>query len=391
MKKCIFTLMLIFAMSLNMIACGNANAPAAPKETQHQETQKPEVKETRANTRPASDYDDSTPEGIIAGIEGDFADTITFLQEKFDETNAAIGTTYEDYLENKQILTDWYDFVLAEETALFERTKERAIDYFKCIASSIDHEDYNAMNDAMDEFYDQIYDGAMDDFYDDVYDDLMDDAYDTYYDGIVEDGYDVDPYAKWSSESSECYKAWSAASSDIYKCWSAASSTLYQYWSAVSSGFYRDDYDVDAIIAERERERAEAAAQAEAAKETETTEETEIAEESDVTEAPKITETTATTETASDNSGGIRPEFKEAMDSYEAFFDEYIEFMTEYANADATDLLEMLADYTEYMKQYVETMKEFEDLGNQDLSTEEALYYAEVSSRISRKLLEVEY
>ena len=217
------------------------------------------------------------------------------------------------------------------------------------------------------------------------------DAYDTYYDGIVEDGYDVDPYAKWSSESSECYKAWSAASSDIYKCWSAASSTLYQYWSAVSSGFYRDDYDVDAIIAERERERAEAAALAEAAKETETTQETEIAEESDVTEESKITETTATTETASDNSGGIRPEFKEAMDSYEAFFDEYIEFMTEYANADATDLLEMLADYTEYMKQYVETMKEFEDLENEDMTTEEALYYAEVASRISRKLLEVEY
>ena len=377
--------MLIFAMSLNMIACGNANAPAAPKETTSQETSKNDSKETATSARPASSYDNSTLEGIIAGIEGDFADTIAFLQEKFDETNAAIGTTYEDYIENKQLLTDWYDFVLAEETALFERTKERAIDYFKLIVSSIDHEDYSAMNDAMDDFYDKVYDDVMDDFFDDVYDDLMDDAFDTYYSGIVEDGYDVDPYEKWSNESSECYKAWSAASSDIYKCWSEASSTLYQYWSAVSSGFYRNDYDVDAIIAERQRERAEAAAQAKAAKETETTEETEIAEESDVTEE------TTTTETTSANSDGIRPEFKEAMDSYEAFFDEYIEFMTEYANADATDLLKMLGDYNEYMQQFVETMEEFEQLESQDLSTEEALYYAEVSSRISKKLLEIEY
>lgn len=87
------------------------------------------------------------------------------------------------------------------------------------------------------------------------------------------------------------------------------------------------------------------------------------------------------------SSDGVRPEFKEAMDSYEAFFDEYIEFMEKYSNSD--NAVEMLADYADYMSQYAETMKKMEALQSDDLSTEEAAYYAEVSARIMQKLLTV--
>ena len=90
-------------------------------------------------------------------------------------------------------------------------------------------------------------------------------------------------------------------------------------------------------------------------------------------------------------SEGIRPEFQEAMDSYEAFFDEYIAFMLEYNAADTEDMLTMMSSYTSYMEQYVETMGKFEALNSEELSTEEALLYAEVSSRISAKLMEIEY
>lgn len=96
---------------------------------------------------------------------------------------------------------------------------------------------------------------------------------------------------------------------------------------------------------------------------------------------------------ASENDGGlmsttgIRPEFKEAMDSYEEFFEEYVSFMKEYAAAD--NPLSMLDDYYDYMLQYTETMVKLAELENSEMSTEEALYYAEVSLRISQKLLEV--
>ena len=76
---------------------------------------------------------------------------------------------------------------------------------------------------------------------------------------------------------------------------------LYQYWSAINSGFYQNIFDVDTIIAEYEKEKAEA------------------------------------------------------------------------ENA------------------VQETMEDFEALESEELSTEEVLYYAEVSARISEKLLEIEY
>lgn len=94
-------------------------------------------------------------------------------------------------------------------------------------------------------------------------------------------------------------------------------------------------------------------------------------------------------ETDSSQTDGIRPEFKEAMDSYEAFFDEYIAFMKEYANAGPEDMMDMMDDYTEYLKQYAETMEKMEALDDGELSAKEALYYAEVTGRISKKLLEV--
>lgn len=82
--------------------------------------------------------------------------------------------------------------------------------------------------------------------------------------------------------------------------------------------------------------------------------------------------------------GGIRPEFKEALDSYEAFIDEYIAFMERYANSD--NAIGMLSDYLSYMEKYVETMEKLDALDEEELSTEETLYYIEVQARIVQKL-----
>ena len=185
MKKHLIALLLASILSVNLIACGSNTTNT--DETSQEKT-------VTTDNRPEPSYDKSTLEGILSGIETDFESTIDYLQTSFGETNITIGDTYEGYLENKQVLLDWYNFVLSEENALFERTKANTIDYFKLISSSIDHEDDDRIDDAMDDFYDKIYDDAMDDFYDDIYDNLMDDVYDTYYDGIVEDGYDVDPH-----------------------------------------------------------------------------------------------------------------------------------------------------------------------------------------------------
>lgn len=105
-------------------------------------------------------------------------------------------------------------------------------------------------------------------------------------------------------------------------------------------------------------------------------------------ESSKNTESNKDEKSTSNNenkNSGISDDFKKAMDSYEDFFDEYIEFMEKYNNAD--DPTSMMSDYTDYMKKYADTMEDFEALED-DLTTEEAEYYAEVSARITKKLMD---
>lgn len=84
---------------------------------------------------------------------------------------------------------------------------------------------------------------------------------------------------------------------------------------------------------------------------------------------------------------GIRPEFQQAMDSYEAFIDEYIDFMERYEQSDGSDLT-LLADYADYMSRYADMMADFDAWNSEDMTTEESLYYLEVQARVSQKLLE---
>lgn len=80
----------------------------------------------------------------------------------------------------------------------------------------------------------------------------------------------------------------------------------------------------------------------------------------------------------------VTPEFKAAMDSYEAFFDEYIDFMNKYKTSD--DSLSMLGEYAEYMKRYAEMAEKMEAIEDQELSDADSLYYLEVTNRIEEKL-----
>ncbi|MDE7061904.1 MAG: hypothetical protein K2O73_01500, partial [Lachnospiraceae bacterium] len=85
--------------------------------------------------------------------------------------------------------------------------------------------------------------------------------------------------------------------------------------------------------------------------------------------------------------GGMRVAFKEAMDSYEAFFDEYCEFMKKYS--DATDPSGMLTDYLEYLEKYADAMEKLGKIGEEELNSAELKYYTEVMGRINQKLLDV--
>lgn len=83
----------------------------------------------------------------------------------------------------------------------------------------------------------------------------------------------------------------------------------------------------------------------------------------------------------------ISADFKATMDSYEEFFDEYVDFMKKYKeNPTDTTLLTESADM---LTKEAEMMREIEAMDQSEMTTAEAAYYLEVTSRIYAKLANV--
>lgn len=92
-------------------------------------------------------------------------------------------------------------------------------------------------------------------------------------------------------------------------------------------------------------------------------------------------------ETQSTSNNSIRTEFKQAMDSYEQFYNEYIAFMLEYKNDPSN--LKLMGKYATMMKQLAQMNDDFDAWEHTDLNTEELKYYIDVQTRVSKKLLDV--
>ena len=104
-----------------------------------------------------------------------------------------------------------------------------------------------------------------------------------------------------------------------------------------------------------------------------------------IIESAKIND--AVEETSAD---GVTPEFKAKMDSLEAFFDEYVDFMNTYLNAASSgDVMGMLSKYMNFLSKYADAMSDLEDIDEVSLSAADYAYYIEVYSRITQKLLKV--
>lgn len=96
------------------------------------------------------------------------------------------------------------------------------------------------------------------------------------------------------------------------------------------------------------------------------------------------------TSSADDSQGlvdGMRPEFKEAMDSYEAFYDEYCDFMKKYAENPSD--LKLIAEYANMVSKLDEMNKKFAAWDEEEMNDTELKYYLEVNTRVTQKLLEV--
>lgn len=100
------------------------------------------------------------------------------------------------------------------------------------------------------------------------------------------------------------------------------------------------------------------------------------------------TKSKPTTTTEKSASSEIRPEVKKAIDSYESFMNNYIDFMKKYSESD--DAVSMANDYAEYMEKYTKVVKDFDALKDNDLNDSELKYYLEVQNKINTDLISIQ-
>lgn len=81
-------------------------------------------------------------------------------------------------------------------------------------------------------------------------------------------------------------------------------------------------------------------------------------------------------------------DFRATMDAYEAFINDYCDFMETY-NSDSANAVSMLADYTTMMANYAEMSEQIEAIDTDTLSADDLAYYTEVMARVAQRLAEI--
>ncbi|MCR4749457.1 MAG: hypothetical protein K5877_06695 [Lachnospiraceae bacterium] len=110
-------------------------------------------------------------------------------------------------------------------------------------------------------------------------------------------------------------------------------------------------------------------------------------EETKAEEKAAVAEEEAPVEEAQET-GGVDPDLKAFLDSYEAYIDEYVEFMKKYSS-DPNNAIAMLDDYTKMMKRYADFTDKVNKYDTNTMSKADLEYYLDVTNRCSKKLLSV--
>lgn len=368
----------------------------SPRDNDNDRDDDTEVSDTKGKSnQPDNNYNDNNSSNSIDGIttfttlseisemvDKDVSDSVDSLLTKYQTLINDIDT-YEKYKNNSESVKSFYDTALQNTKELCIRLREYSVYYAEIIITS--DKSKKDKYDNLEKIYDCIYDTAGNDIYDEIYDGILDDIYDTYYDGILNDAYGDTDYKEWSDARSNEYKWWSDTRSDVYKEWSRCRSDIYGFWSDMRSAVWRDDMELaEEKLAdfrddvERLKERNGRSSVRENTDENESS--SISTNEVNPSNQPEYSEGTNLVD-------GMRPEFKAAMDSYEAFYDEYCEFMKKYSE-NSSDL-SLLAQYGDMMAQLSTMNEKFEEWNNEEMNSAELNYYLEVNNRVMQKLIDI--
>lgn len=383
MIKKLFISLLCVCMVL-MTACGKSNTRSDNTGNVQNSSLVEETSE-HMDSEESKDTTGDMPEEQIGfeelneAVSTDVENTVSAIKSEYENLVTEIDT-YEKYLDNTDKVKAFYKQVCEDTKNLCIRMREYSVNYAERIMAS-DQSNEEKYED-FEELYDCIYDDAGDDIYDEIYEGILKDVYDAFYGGILEDAYDQDvTYEEWSDALSNEYDWWSDACSDVYDEWSDCLSDVCDFWSDVTGELWNDDaeraeekiVDFQERIEKLKSEDSKNDAQA-SNEENDSHDTSREAENEDNPASDELVD-------------GMRPDFKEAMDSYEAFYDKYCEIVKKYTENPSD--MELLADYTDMVTKAAEVTEKFEAWENGDLNRAELEYYLDVQNRVAKKLLEV--
>ncbi len=379
MRK-ILIMILAMVMIFSLAACSNDMVSSREEETTKKHTTKGDTIEeiTTEETQAESKHidEDSSFDGLEEIVLLDVETAIDALCEEYDALLVSVDT-YEKYLENVEMVEGFYEKVHSETGNICIRLREYCVEYANIILAS-DKSFADRRND-FDEIYDCIYEDATDEIYDEIYNGILDDIYDDLYSGLLDEAYGDAEYEEWSEARSNEYEWWSDTRSEVYDEWSDCRSDIYDFWSDMKGEMWDEDIEKAYEKVTDFIEDIEQIKEKEADVGNGSVSETEITNNENSNEG--------TTEADVTLVEGMRPEFKEAMDSYEEFYENYCEVMKAYSN-NPTDL-SILTEYAELMQKSVEMSEKFEAWDEEEMNNAELMYYLDVNGRVTQMLLEV--
>lgn len=385
------TLLLSFILLLSLTACsakrtlGNSdNIPvSSPNEKNTEQENTEESKSGQTNTEEnAKEFNE-----IEEIVTNDVTDTIASLMTEYEQLSADINT-YDKYLKNVDKIDAFYQEIYENTKLLCIRIREYSIIYAEAIMSS-DKTNVEKYSD-FGKLFDCIYVNAGDDILNGIYSGILDNMLNYFYSGILNDSYSNNiSYEEWSAALSHEYKSWSNASSDVYDEWSDLSSDIYSFWSDMQGALLRDDTEQAENTLRDFQEDIKKLKEADTAENRNTPETTEDnnASSETATDNNSAAETTENSNTSNELVDGMRPEFKAAMDSYEAFYDEYCSLIKKY-NENPSDL-QLLNEYFNMLEKSIEMNEKFDAWTNDEMNDAELAYYLKVHDRIMQNLLAV--
>lgn len=92
--------------------------------------------------------------------------------------------------------------------------------------------------------------------------------------------------------------------------------------------------------------------------------------------------------TSDGSAAGGSSDFRATMDAYEAFMNEYCDFMETYSS-DSSNIVAMATDYADMMSRYEDAMEQIDTIDENSLSADDLAYYTEVMGRVNARLLEI--